>query len=90
MPIDSVNEKLGQAKRALLETHAEERKTLSNYPDRFSAFLSAARSVDYRLRCEYGDKYRDWRKTWNANASPRARNGARKHDRPIFDSSQSE
>jgi hypothetical protein len=66
MPIDSVNEKLGQAKRALQEMRAEERKTLSNYPDRFSAFLSAARSVDYRLRCEYGDKYRDWRKTWNA------------------------
>lgn len=66
MPIDSVNEKLGQAKRALLEMHAEERKTLSDYPDRFSAFLGAARSVDYRLRCEYGDKYRDWRQTWNA------------------------
>ena len=66
MPIDSVNEKLGQAKRALQEMRAEERKTVSNYPDRFSALLSAARSVDYRLRCEYGDKYRDWRKTWNA------------------------
>src|SRR6267142_1909861 len=31
-----------------------------------SAFLSAARSVDYRLRHEHKATYEPWRKTWDA------------------------
>jgi hypothetical protein len=38
----------------------------SRYDHRLNAFLSAARSVDYRLRCECPNTYPDWRKQWNA------------------------
>ncbi len=34
-----------------------------------SAFLSAARSIDYRLRNVAQDVYRDWRRAWDANLS---------------------
>ena len=37
-----------------------------------SAFLSAGRSVDYRLRREHKATYEPWRKTWDA---PLARGG---------------
>jgi hypothetical protein len=35
-----------------------------------SAFLSAGRTVDYRLRHEQSAIYPDWRKTWDAALSP--------------------
>ena len=45
----------------------------SRYWERFdfflSAFLNAARSIDYRLRHERGDQYRHWREAWNAKFS---------------------
>src|SRR5262249_49550879 len=68
MPIDSVKAKLHEARSALSEMRDEEQKAAgeSRYDHRLSAFLSAARSVDYRLRCEYQNRYPDWRKQWNA------------------------
>jgi hypothetical protein len=39
-----------------------------------SAFLSAGRSVDYRLRHEHKATYEPWRKTWDARLTP-AENG---------------
>jgi len=35
-----------------------------------SAFLSAARTVDYRLRHEQAAIYPDWRKAWDASLTP--------------------
>jgi hypothetical protein len=35
-----------------------------------SAFLSAGRTVDYRLRHEHGAIYKPWRKAWDATLSP--------------------
>jgi hypothetical protein len=32
-----------------------------------SAFLNAARTVDYRLRHEQGTRYQAWRSAWNKN-----------------------
>lgn len=34
-----------------------------------SAFLSASRSIDYRMRCEEGDAYRVFRDQWDAHLS---------------------
>ena len=48
-----------------------------------SAFLSAARSVDYRLRHEHKATYKPWRKTWDVRLT-QAENGLIKfmiHDR---------
>jgi hypothetical protein len=42
-----------------------------------SAFLSAARSVDYRLRHEHKATYEPWRKTWDVRLTP-AENGLTK------------
>ena len=39
-----------------------------------SAFLSAARSIDYRLRHEHKATYEPWRRTWDARLTP-AENG---------------
>jgi hypothetical protein len=66
MPIEIVKAKLHEARSYLNEMRDEEKAFGPRYYDRLSAFLSAARSVDYRLRCEYGDTYRSWRTTWNA------------------------
>jgi hypothetical protein len=68
MAIDSVKAKLHEARSALTEMRDEEQKAAgeSRYDHRLNAFLSAARSVDYRLRCEYPNRYPDWRKQWNA------------------------
>jgi hypothetical protein len=67
MAIDTVKAKLHEARSSLNEMRDEEQKAAgeSRYNDRLSAFLSAARSVDYRLRCEYPATYPDWRKKWN-------------------------
>jgi len=35
-----------------------------------SAFLSAARTVDYRLRHEHGTSYENWRAAWDKGLSP--------------------
>jgi hypothetical protein len=68
MAIDSVKTKLHEARSALSEMRDEEQKAAgeSRYDHRLNAFLSAARSVDYRLRCECPNTYPDWRKRWNA------------------------
>jgi hypothetical protein len=68
MALDSVKTKLHEARSALSEMRDEEQKAAgeSRYDHRLNAFLSAARSVDYRLRCECPNTYPDWRKQWNA------------------------
>src|SRR5262249_36862447 len=68
MPIDSVKTKLHEARSALNGLRDEEQKAAGEaaYGHRLVGFLSAARSVDYRLRCEYQNTYPDWRKQWNA------------------------
>jgi hypothetical protein len=67
MAIDSVRAKLYEARSALSEMRDEEQKAAgeSRYDHRLNAFLGAARSVDYRLRCECPNTYPDWRKRWN-------------------------
>jgi len=68
MAIDSVKTKLHEARSALSEMRDEEGKAAgeSRYDHRLNAFLSAARSVDYRLRSECPNTYPDWRKQWDA------------------------
>jgi len=68
MALDTVKAKLHEARSSLNEMRDEEQKAAgeSRYDHRRSAFLSAARSVDYRLRCECQATYPNWRKKWNA------------------------
>jgi hypothetical protein len=71
MAIDSVKAKLHEARSALSEMREEEQKAAgeSRYDYRMAAFLSAARSVDYRLRFECPNTYPNWRKQWDAQHS---------------------
>jgi hypothetical protein len=67
--IHSVDKKLRESRFFLDRMHECERVP-SRYWERFdfflSAFLSAARSVDYKLRHERKNQYESWREVWDA------------------------
>jgi hypothetical protein len=70
MKLKQVHKKLEEAEFFLSLMCGEERREIGNrdWFDFFlSAFLSAARTVDYRLRHERAAIYRDWRAAWNAS-----------------------
>ena len=69
MNIDSIEKKLREAQFFLQRmTEQEQRAFGDREPFDFflSAFLSAVRTVDCRLRHEHGSTYPGWRDAWNA------------------------
>jgi hypothetical protein len=67
MNIENVDKKLREAKFFLAKMVEQEGRACSDKEEfdfYLSAFHSAARAVDYRLRHEQGAIYRAWRKTW--------------------------
>jgi hypothetical protein len=65
-----VHKKIAEAQFFLMLMCREERRSIGNkdpFDYYLSAFLSAARTVDYRLRHEQAATYRDWRTAWDAS-----------------------
>jgi hypothetical protein len=73
MNIASVEKKLREAEFFLGHMRRCEGRivgSLDEFDFLLSAFLSAARSVDYRLRHEHGAAYAPWRATWDSTQQP--------------------
>src|ERR1043166_9715079 len=69
MAIENVEAKLGEARTFLDKMREQEQMafgTREMFDHSLSAFLNAARTVDYRLRHEYPGKYPAWRNARNA------------------------
>jgi hypothetical protein len=65
--IEPVKNKLGEARRHLADMRSQEQRAFgSRFDDCLNAFLSAGRTVDYRLRREYKATYPAWRTKWSA------------------------
>jgi hypothetical protein len=66
--IANVQVKLREAQSSLEKMRDHEQRAFGDkhFDDYLSAFLNAARTVDYRLRCEYPTTYPIWRDHWNA------------------------
>jgi hypothetical protein len=66
--LDRVRKKLCEAKFFLEKMIEEEDRDVGDRHFDFylSAFLSAGRSVDYWLRCDFPTDYPPWREEWNA------------------------
>jgi hypothetical protein len=82
--IKYVKAKLEQARSALDKMRREERKAFSDraeFNHLLSDFLSAGRSVDYRLCHEYSARYIDWREKWNEQNQSEDRILKSMHDR---------
>jgi hypothetical protein len=64
----NVEVKLREAQLALDKMRDQDQRAFgdTHFDDYLSAFLNAARTVDYRLRCEYPATYPTWRDEWNA------------------------
>jgi hypothetical protein len=68
--IESVEKKLREAESCLAKMRDQEGRAFGDkepFDYALSAFLNAARTVDYRLRHEHGATYKPWRKEWNAS-----------------------
>src|SRR5262249_16812585 len=64
-----VEEKLHEAQFYLDKMREQEKRAFGGTEQLnayLSAFLNAARTVDYRLCHEHQETYKTWRKTWNA------------------------
>src|SRR5258706_14214257 len=69
MNIERVEKKLGEVRFFLRKMIEQERMAFDDkepFDFYLSAFLNAARTVDYRLCHEQGAIYRAWRKAWNS------------------------
>jgi hypothetical protein len=70
MNIESVEKKLREAESCLANMRDQEGRAFGDkepFDYALSAFLNAARTVDYRLHHEHGATYKPWRKEWNAS-----------------------
>jgi hypothetical protein len=68
--IESVEKKLREAEFFLTNMRDQEARAFGDrepFDYALSAFLNAARTVDYRLRHQHGATYKPWRKKWNAS-----------------------
>jgi hypothetical protein len=69
MSLDNVEKKIREA-RFFLDKMADHERLAYNAKEPFdfflSAFLSACRTIDYRLRCEQNAVYPTWRDAWDA------------------------
>jgi hypothetical protein len=73
MDLRRIEKKLREAEFFLFHLKQREQQPLGIAEELdfvLSAFLSAARAVDYRLRHEQGDGYRAWRKEWDEKVAP--------------------
>jgi hypothetical protein len=73
MSVEKVEKKLREARYFLDQMIEKERLAFGDkepFDFSLSAFLSAARSVDYRLCHEQPGTYPTWRTAWDANLSP--------------------
>jgi hypothetical protein len=72
LDLSQVRKKLAEAGFFLRKCEQEERFFGDKEPFDYylSAFLSAGRTVDYRLRHEHGTIYKPWRATWDASLTP--------------------
>jgi hypothetical protein len=73
MKVESVEKKVREAQYFLNQMIEKESVAFGDkepFDFNLSAFLSAARSVDYRLRHEQPGTYPTWRTAWDANLSP--------------------
>jgi hypothetical protein len=73
MNLSQVHKKLAETDFFLGKMREQEERFVGDkdpFDYYLSAFLSAGRSVDYRLRHEQGALYRPWRATWDAGLSP--------------------
>jgi hypothetical protein len=69
MDLTRVQDKLAEAQFFLDKMTKQEPRVAGDrrpFDYYLSAFLSAGRTVDYRLRHEQGVKYVPWRKAWDA------------------------
>jgi hypothetical protein len=74
MDLSRVHKKLGEAQFFLAKMIEEEPRIVGDkqpFDYYLSAFLSAGRTVDYRLRHEHETIYKPWRAAWNAQLTPR-------------------
>jgi hypothetical protein len=73
LDLSRVHKKLAEAD-FFLDKLREQEQRLTGHSEPFdyylSAFLSAGRTVDYRLRHEHKTIYEPWRNAWNATLSP--------------------
>jgi hypothetical protein len=68
LDLSRVHKKLGEADFFFEKMCEEEPRFIGDkepFQYYLSAFLNAARTVDYRLHHEYGAIYKPWRKAWN-------------------------
>jgi hypothetical protein len=73
MNIERAEKKLREAKYFLDQMIEKESLAFGDkepFDFNLSAFLSASRSIDYRLRHEQPETYPAWRTAWDANLSP--------------------
>src|ERR1700677_3753240 len=76
MALQTIEKKLRETEFFLTQLKRREQYPLGNGEELdflLSAFLSAARTIDYRLRHEQGDRYRAWRKEWDEKIDTKAR-----------------
>jgi hypothetical protein len=67
--MSNIESKVQEAQYNLDKMREQEKRAFGGteaFDAHLSGFLSAARTVDYRLRHQHGAKYETWRKTWNA------------------------
>jgi hypothetical protein len=73
LDLSSVHKKIAEADFFLGKMREQEQRFVGDrepFDYYLSAFLSAARTVDYRLRHEQGAIYRPWRAAWDASVTP--------------------
>jgi hypothetical protein len=73
LDLSRVHKKLAEAQFFLGKMEDQERRIIGDrepFDYYLSAFLSAARTVDYRLRHEQATTYPAWRTTWDARLAP--------------------
>jgi hypothetical protein len=74
MDLTRVHKKVAEAQFFLEKLIKQEARIIGDkdpFDYYLSAFLSAVRTVDYRLRCEQGANYDRWRKAWEASLDPK-------------------
>jgi hypothetical protein len=73
MDITQVNKKIAEARFFLRKMAEYERRIIGDrepFDYYLSAFLSAGRTIDYRLRHEQSALYTHWREAWDAHLTP--------------------
>jgi hypothetical protein len=75
MDLGQVHKKIAEAHSFLRKMTDQESRIIGDteFDNNLSAFLNAARTVDYRLRHEQGAIYKPWRKAWDARLAPEQR-----------------